>query len=96
MDYDKLDKILIGLENKLDIKQISKNACTSVSEVKRIKNLRIKSQHKRRNPMIPKIGLRTPGFDWRSPVQLGWFFKSGYSLYWFIKFPIDNIWLTTV
>ncbi len=70
MDYPTLDKILIGLEKKIDIKHISKNASVEVSEVKRIKNLRIKSQHKRRMPMIPKIGNRTPGFDWRVPTQL--------------------------
>ena len=71
MDYYTLDTILMGLEKKLDLGNISKEASVEISEVERIKNLRIKSQHKRRMPMIPKVGLRTPGFDWRSPVQLG-------------------------
>lgn len=71
MDYETLDSILMGLEKKLDIKTISKHASIKETEVLRIKNLRIKSQHKRRMPMIPKVGLRTPGYDWRSPTQMG-------------------------
>ena len=30
-----------------------------------------KSQHKRRTPLIPKLGVRTPGVDWRVPTQEG-------------------------
>ncbi len=71
MDYETLDAILMGLEKKIDIKSISKQSCVEEPEVLRIKNLRIKSQHKRRMPMIPKVGIRTPGYDWRSPIQLG-------------------------
>ena len=71
MSYQKIDIILQGLENKLDFKTISKNANVKESEVERIRNLRIKSQHKRRLPMIPKIGSRTPGYDWRVPTQIG-------------------------
>jgi NAD+ synthase len=69
--YKDLDKILAGLERKMTIEKISKLLDIDISEVTRIKNMRIKSQHKRRLFLIPKIGLRTPGLDWRSPVQLG-------------------------
>jgi NAD+ synthase len=69
--YEALDIILMGLEKKKSISKIAKNAGVKESEVERIKKMRIKSQHKRRSPMVPKIGLRTSGFDWRSPVQLG-------------------------
>ena len=69
--YELLDKILVGLEKKIDINEISKILETEKSEVLRIKNLRIKNQHKIRAPLIPKIGLRTPGYDWRSPVIEG-------------------------
>lgn len=69
--YKDLDKILVGLERKMSIEKISKFLDIDVSEIQRIKNMRIKSQHKRRLFLIPKIGLRTPGLDWRSPVQLG-------------------------
>ena len=37
----------------------------------RIKRMRIKTQHKRRAALIPKVGLRTPGYDWRSPIVEG-------------------------
>ena len=69
--YVTLDKVLMGLERKQDISEIAKNAGLKRLEVERIKRMRVKSQHKRQSPMVPKIGLRTPGFDWRSPVQLG-------------------------
>ena len=71
LSYDKLDQILTGLERKIDLKDIVKLVGVKLSDVKRVKNMRVKSQHKRRSPLIPKIGLRTPGNDWRSPVQIG-------------------------
>ena len=71
LSYNQLDKILAGLEKKIDLNEISKIADVKKSEVVRIKNMRIKSQHKRRAALIPKIGIRTPGYDWRSPVLEG-------------------------
>jgi len=71
MTYEKLDKILYGLERKINNKKIADIVGLDESEVKRIKMMRIKSQHKRRSALIPKIGLRTPGYDWRSPIQEG-------------------------
>lgn len=69
--YEILDKILISLESKQNISEIAENTGLKKSEVEKIKNKRIKSQHKRQNPLIPKIGLRTPGLDWRSPILIG-------------------------
>lgn len=71
MSYKTLDQILYGLEQKLDIKDIQNIAKVNKLDVERIRKMRIKSQHKRRTPLIPKIGLRTPGLDWRAPVQEG-------------------------
>ena len=71
LSYNKLDKILAGLERKIDIADIASIASVKKSDVIRIRNMRIKSQHKRRSPLIPKIGLRTPGLDWRVPIQEG-------------------------
>lgn len=31
----------------------------------------VKSHHKRCSPLIPKIGVKTPGLDWCLPVQEG-------------------------
>ena len=69
--YHTLDCILYGLEQKRSLQQIAEDAGVSVAEVKKIQNMRKQSEHKRHTPLIPKIGIRTPGFDWRSPVVEG-------------------------
>jgi NAD+ synthase len=69
LSYSKLDKILVGLEKKIDIKETAKLADVEEPAVKRIRKMRVNSQHKRRNALIPKLGLRTSGLDWRSPIQ---------------------------
>lgn len=66
--YDRLDRILLGLELKMPTEKISQAAGVPVSEIERIEDMRRRSQHKRRTPMIPKIGLRTVGLDWRTPT----------------------------
>jgi NAD+ synthase len=71
MSYQTLDKILYGLELKWNDADIQTYANASKSQVERIRRMRVFSQHKRRTPLIPKIGVRTPGLDWRSPVQEG-------------------------
>ncbi len=71
ISYNDLDKILVGLEQKMDLDKITNIADVKRFDVERIKKMRVNSQHKRRAPLIPKIGLRTPGLDWRSPVQEG-------------------------
>jgi NAD+ synthase len=71
MNYETLDKILYGLELKYPDSEIRRLAGVSQAQVQRIRQMRVKSQHKRRAPLVPKIGVRTPGLDWRSPVQEG-------------------------
>jgi NAD+ synthase len=71
MNYETLDKILHGLELKLSDEKIQTLTQVSHQEINRIRTMRKHSQHKRRSPLIPKIGIRTPGLDWRSPVQEG-------------------------
>ena len=71
LSYYKLDKILAGLEIKMKLEDISKIAGVNKIEVERIKNMRINSEHKKRAALIPKVGLRTPGYDWRSPIIQG-------------------------
>ena len=68
--YKILDKVIMGLEYKQNISDIAVNTRLKKSDVEKIKNKRIKSQHKRYSPLIPKIGFRTPGFDWRSHIQI--------------------------
>jgi len=71
LSYKDLDRILACLEKKMDIQDISDIVSVKKSDAERVKKMRVKSQHKRRTALIPKIGLRTPGLDWRSPVQEG-------------------------
>ncbi len=71
MSYETLDKILYGLELKIKDEEIQQYAAVTRAQVERIRAMRIHSQHKRRFPLVPKIGVRTPGLDWRSPVQEG-------------------------
>lgn len=71
ISYDKLDKILAGLERKINHSDIAKIAGVKKSDVERIRQMRIKTQHKRGAALIPKVGLRTPGYDWRSPIVVG-------------------------
>jgi NAD+ synthase len=71
MKYETLDLILHGLELRLDVSEIAKNLKILKSEVERIRKMRVKSQHKRCSPLIPKIGIRTSGIDWRAPIQEG-------------------------
>jgi len=63
--YNRLDAILMGIELGLNEDDIAERADTSVKEVRRIaKAIRLTS-HKRKSPPAAKIGLRTPGLDWR-------------------------------
>lgn len=71
LKYAQLDQILVGLEKKMDHDTIAEKIGISVDDVKRIQKLRKVSQHKRRLALILKMGLRTPGLDWRSPVMEG-------------------------
>jgi NAD+ synthase len=65
MTYDALDSILHGMELGLGEGAIVDRAGTSVEEVRRVASMVRSSAHKRRTPPVVKIGLRTPGFDWR-------------------------------
>jgi NAD+ synthase len=63
--YDRLDAILLGIEFGLGEMEIAERAGTQVKEVRRISNMIRHSSHKRKPPPAAKLGLRTPGLDWR-------------------------------
>ena len=71
MSYETLDTILYGLEHKMGSKEIKEHVDATLQDIQRIQKMRKHSQHKRRTPLIPKLGARTVGLDWRSPVQEG-------------------------
>jgi NAD+ synthase len=65
IDYATLDRILLGIELCMKDRDIVKNAAVETGQVKLVKNLVAKSVHKRRMGLIPKLGARTVGQDWR-------------------------------
>lgn len=65
LSYEKLDTILQGIEIGLDERAIARGAEVPIREVRRISDLVRLSSHKRKFPPVAKIGLRTPGLDWR-------------------------------
>lgn len=65
LTYETLDRILLGLELRLPLDAIATTVGVRREQAERVESMRRRSQHKRRMPMIPKIGLRTAGIDWR-------------------------------
>jgi NAD+ synthase len=63
--YKDLDRILLGIELKLDVKEIAKRTGINENEVSRIQDIVNRNVHKRKMPLIPKLGIRTLGSDWR-------------------------------
>ena len=68
--YGELDRILMGLERLLPHGDIAELTGCDPSVVRRVHHLVRTSAHKRYPGIIPKIGLRTPGYDWRESVSL--------------------------
>lgn len=65
MPYEVLDRILLGVELQLEPEEIAERADVDVKRVIRIAELVAAKVHKRKMPLIPKIGIRTFGLDWR-------------------------------
>ncbi len=65
ISYAELDRILLGIELQLEAEAISEKAGVPLDHVKYVQGLVAKSVHKRKMPLIPKVGVRTIGLDWR-------------------------------
>ena len=63
--YDALDRVLLGIELQLLPEEIAERADVPVAQVRRIERLVAANVHKRKTPLIPKVGIRTFGLDWR-------------------------------
>lgn len=63
--YDDLDRILLGIELQMEPDAIAEKAEVRIEEVRRIEALVARSAFKRKMPLIPKVGIRTVGLDWR-------------------------------
>ena len=69
LPYEKIDKILYGIERRRSFKEIAEMADVDLKEVERIYEMVRKNEHKRRLAIIPKIGFKSIGIDWRFPLQ---------------------------
>lgn len=65
ISYEDLDRILMGFELGLSLEDIASRTELHLALVEDIWNRHIASVHKRKMPLIPKIGIRTVGLDWR-------------------------------
>lgn len=63
--YEELDTVLHGIELGLAEDEIVKKTGVSRKLVTMVMTKHLCSVHKRKMPLIPKIGLRTIGLDWR-------------------------------
>lgn len=65
--YETLDLILYGLERFMATEEIANQLIIHKSIVEKVKVRWLANEHKRRNPIAPKIGYRTVGNDFRLP-----------------------------
>ena len=67
LGYEKIDKILWGLERWLNPEEISEETKLSLPLVRKIRDRWLESEHKRSPPLVMKLGFRTAGSDLRLP-----------------------------
>ena len=65
MTYDEIDRILLGIELQMEPEAIAEKAGVPLDHVQHVGQLVAASVHKRKMPLIPKLGIRTIGLDWR-------------------------------
>ncbi len=65
ISYDELDRVLLGLELQLDPADIARKTGLNPKKIARVEALVARSIHKRKVPLMPKLGIRTIGLDWR-------------------------------
>jgi len=67
LSYEKLDRILWGLERWMTPEEIVEETGLKLALVRKIRERWLKSEHKRRPPLAMKLGYRTAGDDLRLP-----------------------------
>lgn len=65
VSYADLDRVLLGLELEMPAQEIRSRTGLPRETVDRVTALVRRSVHKRKMPLIPKVGIRTLGLDWR-------------------------------
>jgi NAD+ synthase len=67
LSYEKLDRILWGLERWMTPEEIVRETGLKLALVRKVRERWLKSEHKRRPPLAMKLGYRTAGDDLRLP-----------------------------
>jgi NAD+ synthase len=67
LSYEKLDRILWGLERWMTPEEIVRETGLKLALVRKVRERWLKSEHKRRPPLALKLGYRTAGDDLRLP-----------------------------
>ena len=65
MSYDMLDRILHGFELNLSDESIAGKLDIDMEIVAGVRDRVCRNIHKRQLPLMPKLGVRTIGIDWR-------------------------------
>lgn len=65
ISYADLDRVLLGIELQMEPEAIAERTGVRLAEVRRIEALVARTAFKRKPPLIPKVGVRTIGLDWR-------------------------------
>ncbi len=65
ISYVDLDRVLLGIELQMEPEAIAEKAGVPLERVRHVQALVGTSVHKRKMPLIPKLGARTVGLDWR-------------------------------
>jgi NAD+ synthase len=65
--YKELDEILEELESFKTVDQVHESTGIAKETISKVVKLIRLNEHKRRPPLILKLGYRTPGQDWRVP-----------------------------
>jgi NAD+ synthase len=65
--YETLDLILYGLERFMKPAEVAEQLGIDQAIVNRVQTRILSTEHKRRMPLSPKLGFRTPGNDFRVP-----------------------------
>jgi len=63
--YGDLDRVLLGIELHFSPEEIADQTGLPLTKVRHVEDLVARGVHKRKTPLIPKIGVRTFGLDWR-------------------------------
>jgi NAD+ synthase len=69
LSYDQLDAVLRGMELNLGLDLIARKTSLAPPVVEKVEAMVRRTEHKRRFALIPKIGARTVGIDWRRSVH---------------------------